>query len=404
MLTRRHLLASALLGAGCSSRREAIRVPPNPIPPDTFAPVWVSPDRVIRTVGGLRPYRPSGFVVRRENLGDKILIHNYGHGGGGITLSWGTADLAVQAALPLPGPSAAVIGSGAVGLATARLLQRYGLQVTIYAKDLPPQTTSNIAGGQWWPTSVFDSSVATPVFQDQFVAAARLAYQHYQTLPRERYGIRWVRNYLVSDRPPRNNFILGEGSPIQDLYAEFADLPEHATPFGRYARRFTTMLIEPHIYLAAMLDTFQLHGGKVVVREFAKPVDLQALPDPLVFNCTGLGAAKLFNDKELTPVKGQLTFLLPQPEVNYNLLGPNGLYMFPRQDGILLGGTFERGNWNPTPDPAAAARILAGHQALFSKLYSASGVSTRRSPARIGNESSFPENGEVTMHRPSRSA
>ena len=44
-------------------------------------PVNVSPERVIRTIAGLRPYRPSGFVVRAEALGDKRLVHNYGHGG-----------------------------------------------------------------------------------------------------------------------------------------------------------------------------------------------------------------------------------------------------------------------------------------------------------------------------------
>src|SRR5205814_10085949 len=54
-----------------------------------LAPVRVSAARVIREVVGLRPFRPSGFVVRAEGLGDKTLIHNYGHGGGGVSLSWG---------------------------------------------------------------------------------------------------------------------------------------------------------------------------------------------------------------------------------------------------------------------------------------------------------------------------
>src|SRR5260370_17935507 len=61
-----------------------------------LAPVLVSPDREIRTVVGLRPYRPSGFVVRAEKLGEKLIIHNYGHGGGGITLSWGTSHIATE--------------------------------------------------------------------------------------------------------------------------------------------------------------------------------------------------------------------------------------------------------------------------------------------------------------------
>src|SRR6476661_5536120 len=65
-----------------------------------FPRVLVDESRVIRTVAGLRPYRRSGFVVRRQALGDKALVHNYGHGGGGITLSWGSSKLAVDLGLP----------------------------------------------------------------------------------------------------------------------------------------------------------------------------------------------------------------------------------------------------------------------------------------------------------------
>src|SRR6186997_555707 len=88
--------------------------------------VLVSADRIIRTDVGFRPFRPSGFVVRAETLGDKLLVHNYGHGGAGVTLSWGTADLAVEqvAASGRRGP-VAVLGGGVVGLATARLLQAH---------------------------------------------------------------------------------------------------------------------------------------------------------------------------------------------------------------------------------------------------------------------------------------
>jgi glycine/D-amino acid oxidase-like deaminating enzyme len=93
----------------------------------------------------------------------------------------------------------------------------------------------------------------------------------------------------------------------------------------------------------------------------------------LVFNCTGLGAGALFGDEELVPLKGQLTFLLPQPEVNYAVLSGE-LYMFPRSDGILLGGTHERGVWTLEPDQQAKARILAGHKALFDSFRSCSPV------------------------------
>ena len=43
----------------------------------------------IRTIVGLRPYRAPGFVLRAESFGSQVLVHNYGHGGGGFSLSWG---------------------------------------------------------------------------------------------------------------------------------------------------------------------------------------------------------------------------------------------------------------------------------------------------------------------------
>jgi len=284
-----------------------------------------------------------------------------------MTMSWGTSHLAVELAKPESGTEAAVLGCGGVGLATARLLQRRGVSVTIYAKNLPPETTSNIAGAQWWPTSMFDDDKATPEFRGQFVRAAKLSYREYQNLPGERYGISWVRNYQVSSQPIRNQFILGADSPLRELYPEYADLPENATPFGRYARRFTTMMIQPPIYLPAMMQDVLTNGGRIVVREFATPNDLAQLPEPLIVNCTGLGAGALFGDKEIHPIKGQLAVLLPQPEVDYNLLAGGG-YMFPRKDGIILGGTFEHHNYDLTPDKEAQGRILARHKQLFAPL------------------------------------
>src|SRR5215475_14520694 len=113
-LSRRDLLAlSPLALASCATHRRTASSPT--LPQRTrFARVLVSPDRVIRTIVGLRPFRPSGFVVRGEKLDSKTVIHNYGHGGAGITLSWGTANLAMQEAAKIETRSAAVIGCGVV--------------------------------------------------------------------------------------------------------------------------------------------------------------------------------------------------------------------------------------------------------------------------------------------------
>jgi D-amino-acid oxidase len=328
--------------------------------------VHVSADREIRTVVGLRPFRPSGFVVRAEKLDDTLVVHNYGHGGGGITLSWGTAKLAVDLGAQGHIGAAAVLGSGAVGLATARLLQEAGFAVTIYTKDLPPNTTSNIAGGQWFPFFVSDPEKRTAEFNQQFLAAAEFAYRRYQIMVGPHFGICWMRNYLLSDQPWNEQGYLGKESVLRFMMPELRELSPHEHPFPQhqFVRQFDTMIVEPPVYLAAMLDEIRLAGATVKMMEFRDRGEIQKLPEKLVFNCTGLGAKALFADEELTPLKGQLTILLPQREVQY-ATSLSDLYMFPRSDGILLGGTHEMGVWSLDPNLEKKQEILARHKAFF---------------------------------------
>ena len=84
-------------------------------------------------------------------------------------------------------------------------------------------------------------------------------------------------------------------------------------------------MIEPFTYLRALMRDFYQAGGKIVVRDFRNREEISRLPEPVVFNCTGLGARDLFGDQSLTPVRGQLEILLPQPEVDYCYLGSRRL-------------------------------------------------------------------------------
>ncbi|HET7288127.1 MAG TPA: FAD-dependent oxidoreductase, partial [Pyrinomonadaceae bacterium] len=287
-----------------------------------FAPVKVARNRIIREVVGLRPYRPSGFMVDAKRFGNKLLVHNYGHGGGGVTLSWGTATLAVDLARDYliahksPRPTKfAVLGCGVSGLSTARLLQRRYQNgpgtVTIYAKDLPPDTTSNIAGAWWSPTSVYETT--TTKFNEQFRQACRISNRAFQLLVGPEYGVRWIETFELMRHEAGLGRELAGGN---DLYPQ---LEVHRDPdnyFGfPFVRQFTSMLIEPSIYLSALLRDFYIAGGRVVVKEFQSRKELARLREPVIFNCTGLGSRTLFDDEELTPVRGQLEILLPQPEI-----------------------------------------------------------------------------------------
>jgi D-amino-acid oxidase len=226
-----------------------------------FAPVRVSRDRIIREVVGLRPFRAEGFVVEAERVGHKLLVHNYGHGGAGITLSWGTAALAVDLAREYLGartPSSAlsakrersghqqfaVLGCGVSGLSTARVLQRRFQNgpgtVTIYARDLPPDTTSNIAGGFWSPTSLYDPEAASPKFIEQFRQACRISNRAFQLLAGTEYGVRWIDTFELY----RNEASIERELPGgNDLYPqiEIHRDPDHYFGFP-YVKQFSTML------------------------------------------------------------------------------------------------------------------------------------------------------------------
>jgi D-amino-acid oxidase len=347
-----------------------------------FAPVKVSRDRLIREVVGLRPYRPTGFVVAAERLGRKLLVHNYGHGGAGVTLSWGTASLAVDLArdfiqnLPTARTQRtaarrfAVLGCGVNGLSTALLLQRRFQNgpgtITIYARELPPDTTSNVAGACWSPTSVYDPQQVTTKFGEQFRLACNISNKGFQTLVSNEYGVRWIETFELL----RNAASLERELPGgNDLYPQRKAHQDPDRYFGfSYVRQYNTMLIEPHVYLNALLRDFYIAGGKVVVKEFRVREELGRLPESVIFNCTGLGARALFGDQELIPVRGQLEVLLPQPEIDYCYLSSG--YMFPRRDGIVLGGTWDHNDSSLVPNADQTNEILQTHAEIMKGLRS----------------------------------
>src|SRR3954470_10448525 len=264
---RTFAVSSAALLTGCattSGRRFTGCTP--------LAPVIADQSRVIRTMAGLRPYRRKGFVVRQEPLGDKRLVHNYGHGGAGITLSWGTSKLATELGLQGHSGAVAVLGSGVVGLSTARLVQEAGFPVTIYAAALPPDTTSNIAGGQFHPFAAYHRGEVTPEFMAQFARALDYSWRRFQIMVGEDYGIRWLPTYVETDSPEAKT--IATFPPINRMLTA----AEH--PFAwASALRYDTMYVETGRYLREMVRDYEIAGGKIAIRRFASPADIATLPE-----------------------------------------------------------------------------------------------------------------------------
>lgn len=337
-----------------------------------LVPVNVSWDRIIRTTVGLRPHRDSGFVVKEERLDEKTVIHNYGHGGAGYSLSWGTGLLATDLALAHTERRAAVVGCGIIGLTAARQLQRHGFEVTIYAAALPPDTTSNMAWASFTPvSSLISANRRTSEWDAQFRRAAEVSYREHQLLAGPRYGVSWIDNYVPltdPNAPPRRSAVSGDEAgpgllpPGMTIARTLLGPGEHPfdTPYAGYV---PNLRFEPSIYLDALMRDVVAFGGRIVVRKFDTRRDLTSLPESLIVNCTGLGAKALFGDEELVPIKGQLVVLVPQPDVEYSAGA-----MMPRSDGIVLGHVSKRGDWSLDVDEAERKRVVDGAIAFFRRM------------------------------------
>jgi len=362
-------------------------------PAINLAPVRVSWDRVLRTTVGLRPHRDSGFVLRAEKLDAKTLIHDYGHAGAGMSLAWGCGLMVAEFAQQTGARRAAVIGCGSPGLTAARQLQRRGFAVTIYAATIPPDTTSNMSLAGFTPTTALvNNDRRTPEWDAQFLRAAEISYRELQLMVGRRYGVYWMDAYNATDDPGGGRGGRGRGEGGRggqdpnaagdsdllpdylrpNLHRELLGPGEHPFP-TKYATRTLALSIEPNVYMDALVRDFLDRGGKIVIRKFDTPRDLLSLDEPVVVNCTGLGSATLFDDKELVPIKGQLTAIVPQAEVTYRASGrtANGgqATINPRSDGIIVGNLQDRGNYSLEPDEDVRRRNVDAAIEFFSGMH-----------------------------------
>ena len=400
-MQRRHFLRSAGLAAAALSSGAALargdEVPaaandaliagipkPDFAPRPPLAPIRASADRIVALNVCTRPFRAQGPRIEAERVGRHTIIHHYGHGGSGWSLSWGSAEQALRlVAAARPRRNAlAVVGCGAIGLTTAVAAQHAGYRVRIYAKERLPDVRSFLATGVWSPSSrICTAEFATPAFERRWEAMARASFHTYQTLlglPGE--PIEWRDGYALSDVPfdqptgrgghdDEPDYPHLEGRLLRDIGPRATALAPSQHPFPvPHVRRYTQMTFNISAYSRMLMADFERAGGRFETRAFGNLHELASLDERVVVNCTGYGARALLGDDSLVPVRGQTARLVPQPEVTYGLnwRGHN-LYTVPRRDGILVQaqapGDF--GNPDTTPDRTAAEAVVARLASLF---------------------------------------
>ncbi|MDP3618556.1 MAG: FAD-dependent oxidoreductase [Ramlibacter sp.] len=349
--------------------------------PALLAPMRAQPERIIDISVCTRPFRPAGPRIEAQRMFGKTVVHHYGHGGSGWSLSWGSAMRAMPLVLATRESHIAVIGCGAIGLTTARVAQRAGLRVRIYCKERPPFVASSAATGLWTPDSrLYTEENATQPVADAWEAMARASFRSWQSmlgLPGD--PVAWHDGYFLSDIPfdqelpdtgPDNepDYAELEGR-IRDLRPRPVALRAGEHPFRpAYARRFSQMVFNLAAYQRLLMDDFLREGGEIVRRDFEHRRQLSTLRERTIVNCTGYGARALFGDTSIVPVRGQTARLIPQPEVDYMLfLRGKNASMVPRRDGLLVQaqGPHDYNNEDIRPDRAASEEAVRKLASVF---------------------------------------
>jgi len=381
-MRRRHFLSTApiALSAVLPARAAAESDAPNTwVSARPLAPIRATPDRIIDISVCTRPFRMQGPRIESEHRFGKTIVHHYGHGGSGWSLSWGSAQVAMGLVLPHRPRHLAVIGAGAIGLTTARVAQRAGLRVRIYCKDRPPEVRSSSATGLWTPDSrICASNAMLPGFDALWETMARYSFKTYQSLlGLAGNPVEWRDGYALSDIPFDQPLPDTDTEPdypdlsdrIADIHPRSHSLSPGEHPFRvPYVRRFTQMTFNIASYQRMLMEDFEREGGQFVTREFHHPREFAGLPEPVVVNCTGYGARALLGDESVIPVRGQIARLVPQPEVDYMLkYRGHNLFVVPRRDGVLVATQEDHDFGNPDArvDRAVSESAVERLGALF---------------------------------------
>ncbi|MFG0283282.1 MAG: FAD-dependent oxidoreductase [Phycisphaerales bacterium JB039] len=318
-------------------------------------------DDVLRVVAGLRPCRRGGLRLEPERLEAggalKAVVHNYGHGGCGVTIAPGCAQLAADLAEEAAGEGPiAIAGAGVAGLTTALELLQRGRRVVIYAERAGGATTSALAGALWLPTGIeFGSTEAEVARFRDIIARSKRAFA---SMDRARWGVERLAVYEPEGAPPADEFV-AIGAIDQPRRLDRLPLAGPA----RSGRVYETDFIHTPRYLSVLRAEVERLGGRMVERRFERPAEIAGLAEPVVVNCLGMAAGLLFGDEAMYPARGVLVHLRPQ-RLGY-CVHDGYSYLFPREDALILGGTFEPGQWDLEPVEQIAAAILAHHRRFF---------------------------------------
>lgn len=254
-----------------------------------------------------------------------------------------------------------MLGGGVIGLSTAIRLQEAGHAVKIWAQELPPHTTSNVAGAIWYPYKALPEEKVRHWGRVTLKALCALALDPLS-------GVVITEGKKIFHRPMGNPWWMKDVPTFRRLTPE--ELGE-----GRVAGyAFSVPVADMSHYLTTyLLSRFKAAFGTVELRR------VESLDEPLaayrrVVNCTGLGARELAGDASLYPIRGHVARVEKSglSEFLLDTDNPAGvIYVIPRARDCIVGGIADDNEWSLTPDVATGERMLKRCAAVLPAIGSA---------------------------------
>jgi D-amino-acid oxidase len=251
----------------------------------------------------------------------------------------------------------AIIGAGISGLSCAYLFSEKNYNITVFAKAFSPNITSNRAAAFWFPYHVRSDRRA--------IKWSKSSYDFYRLLAgNSASGISMKQ--LIKAIPAS---VTEEDTSWMEFIpkGECNIMPaEKLKPGITKGYEVLVPLIETQIFLPYLQDIFMKNH---IVFENKTVNDFNELPGfDIIINCSGLGARDLCNDESVIPVRGQVALLETQTDLPIYLDNDSPLYIVPRKDAMIVGGTYEANIYEETTEPETIERILNTAYRFFPEL------------------------------------
>jgi hypothetical protein len=321
----------------------------------------ISQENIIGTNAGIRPFRKTGVRIEAEHIQDKLIIHNYGYGGSGLTLCFGGSKevLSLLSQQIIPVKTVAILGAGAIGLAVAYDLLEHGYEVHLYSDNWSPNLTSNVAAGIWTPLKFpRDLPEQKQHFHQRLLDASKERFfKSIDSSSPEFAGIKLIPYY----------FFFKQEKPEPDK-KEDKVVVHFDNGLVKNGKRYYEIGIEGKVFIENLFEKVKDKGAHLHQIHFETIEDILKLNEPIIINCTSFGSVKLFQDTDFILARGQIIYLKPQEGIDYfifdevpNQSDASSYYFFslyPWNDRLILNGVYEFGEEEAITTPAVIDRLL----------------------------------------------